>query len=1014
MSTGLRTILRPEDAVRISRPYRTDDRDTSRASSQDTLVEPDQPSIAQNASTAESQSAPTQPADQGPKPITEVLSAEATIEKTRIAVEEGRKITQDALAGSEAVSEVVRPKLTIDLGHSKIARLPEPVVDLIKDEVERLSLSHNQIWHIPYRFEECAQLRYLNIRTNNFREFPRAVYKLPLLEILDISRNKLRRVPEEIRQLTSLRVFSLMHNRVDDLPTSLCDMNKLQILKVAENPLRFRLRRVVDQKEQEVANTTLTDNEKELAITVEIKRFLQDERRGQIMTTPTPADAESGGEASEIAIDTPRPLKRVLSSRFPVIPSATLNGSGPDSPADLTAKSPAAQSRPPPIPTRSHYRIQSNQNNSMMRRPGVTPLTLGNERIRSNSESTLQGTVAPRKRRPGLLRQEKSDLDPVEEGPTNRYSHLRGHSYASALRNKIADSPGESVGSTSPDSLNDRRLRNIAFNRRLSSVPEQKEDDMVHNPLVEGAKGILYAIYQVHPQLSTLTSVAKSGDLRRNSIEIIWYTASAHIDQLNEVLENANIVYEDEEYRLDSIESAIKTACMRCIKSYTALCLQIQEYVPKIISRSDARYVRTTMLLLYGSIVEIKNACTSFGVDLQHPVANLSIDNSSPPTAVEQTLRAPRPIQDQSVSRPGARQRSDTAIQHPTLNTIITETQNMAAQQTPIFTQSLNMTGSTVNGTIHSGASLGPSAFTGTTLGNRSRSNSRATPISSVPSSVTGTPPSVDTFLVPQPGVAPSRINTLTGVSEAEEDRVFEEIFRALSRAYNAADQSLPITRRYITRSLEAANENRHPKEIRDMWSHLTYRCKACMDLSEALHSRLVNMKVKDPVAGRNQREFWALCKSFLQSFVNLVVEMRDAGGKQLLPAEAVYVLRPVQKACRDAGKLIDASPWNFLADDNSTSSMPTPLAQYPGGSGYSATGFPPPSQAANGISPVSVPLPATPLSAALGPAVQATVPSTPASAYGDQFFAGNVFQRADSLLSMQQAAGFPLYSRRA
>ncbi|KKY23853.1 putative cell morphogenesis protein [Phaeomoniella chlamydospora] len=834
------------------------------ASSQDTLVEPDQPSIAQNASTAESQSAPTQPADQGPKPITEVLSAEATIEKTRIAVEEGRKITQDALAGSEAVSEVVRPKLTIDLGHSKIARLPEPVVDLIKDEVERLSLSHNQIWHIPYRFEECAQLRYLNIRTNNFREFPRAVYKLPLLEILDISRNKLRRVPEEIRQLTSLRVFSLMHNRVDDLPTSLCDMNKLQILKVAENPLRFRLRRVVDQKEQEVANTTLTDNEKELAITVEIKRFLQDERRGQIMTTPTPADAESGGEASEIAIDTPRPLKRY-------------------------------------------------------------------------DEKT-----------------------------------------------------------------------------RLSSVPEQKEDDMVHNPLVEGAKGILYAIYQVHPQLSTLTSVAKSGDLRRNSIEIIWYTASAHIDQLNEVLENANIVYEDEEYRLDSIESAIKTACMRCIKSYTALCLQIQEYVPKIISRSDARYVRTTMLLLYGSIVEIKNACTSFGVDLQHPVANLSIDNSSPPTAVEQTLRAPRPIQDQSVSRPGARQRSDTAIQHPTLNTIITETQNMAAQQTPIFTQSLNMTGSTVNGTIHSGASLGPSAFTGTTLGNRSRSNSRATPISSVPSSVTGTPPSVDTFLVPQPGVAPSRINTLTGVSEAEEDRVFEEIFRALSRAYNAADQSLPITRRYITRSLEAANENRHPKEIRDMWSHLTYRCKACMDLSEALHSRLVNMKVKDPVAGRNQREFWALCKSFLQSFVNLVVEMRDAGGKQLLPAEAVYVLRPVQKACRDAGKLIDASPWNFLADDNSTSSMPTPLAQYPGGSGYSATGFPPPSQAANGISPVSVPLPATPLSAALGPAVQATVPSTPASAYGDQFFAGNVFQRADSLLSMQQAAGFPLYSRRA
>jgi hypothetical protein len=32
---------------------------------------------------------------------------------------------------------VVKPKLTIDLGHSNISRIPEPVVDAIKDEVER-------------------------------------------------------------------------------------------------------------------------------------------------------------------------------------------------------------------------------------------------------------------------------------------------------------------------------------------------------------------------------------------------------------------------------------------------------------------------------------------------------------------------------------------------------------------------------------------------------------------------------------------------------------------------------------------------------------------------------------------------------------------------------------------------------------------------------------------------------------------------------------------------------------
>lgn len=65
------------------------------------------------------------------------------------------------------------------------------------------------------------------------------------------------------------------------------------------------------------------------------------------------------------------------------------------------------------------------------------------------------------------------------------------------------------------------------------------------------------------------------------------------------------------------------------------------------------------------------------------------------------------------------------------------------------------------------------------------------------------------------------------------------------------------------------------------------------------------------------------------------------------------------------------------------------------------------------GTSPLSAQMPATPLSAALGPAVQATVPSTPASLYGDSFFKGDVFQRADSLLSMPQAPGASFLNRR-
>lgn len=44
---------------------------------------------------------------------------------------------QRSLAGNEKVGEAVRPKLTIDLSHQSIERVPEEVVEIIKVDVER-------------------------------------------------------------------------------------------------------------------------------------------------------------------------------------------------------------------------------------------------------------------------------------------------------------------------------------------------------------------------------------------------------------------------------------------------------------------------------------------------------------------------------------------------------------------------------------------------------------------------------------------------------------------------------------------------------------------------------------------------------------------------------------------------------------------------------------------------------------------------------------------------------------
>lgn len=99
------------------------------------------------------------------------------------------------------------------------------------------------------------------------------------------------------------------------------------------------------------------------------------------------------------------------------------------------------------------------------------------------------------------------------------------------------------------------------------------------------------------------------------------------------------------------------------------------------------------------------------------------------------------------------------------------------------------------------------------------------------------------------------------------------------------------------------------------------------------------------------------------------------------LPSDVIILLRPLQKAIKETSQLIQTSPWAFLATpqtngmSNGTYSTQSPASQ--------------------------VPLPMTPQSAALGPAVQATVPSTPQSAAYNGIFNGNVFDRADTLLSM-------------
>ena len=321
--------------------------------------------------------------------------------------------------------------------------------------------------------------------------------------------------------------------------------------------------------------------------------------------------------------DTPKPLKR--GNRFPVIPRPNGTESVHDS------RTPSA-SRPPPIPTRSHHRISSGHgvglHNGIMRRAAPAPGSRNSERNRSNSEGFIQASTSSRGRRMGLISRKNTDLGTLDEIRPYRANHLRGLSHGSVLRSKPVGSGGSS--SSSPSSPGERRKLREGYVHRMSSLPEHKLKVRARLPIIDGAKGILYSLFQIHPHISSLINVIKDEDAKRNSLEIVFYNASMHIDQLNEALENAeNVDLQDMELGKTANE-AVKRECETCIMAYIHVGTQIRKNVTKIVPLGDPRYIRSLMLMIYGSLIELRNACTSLEVDLPFQKSTNPIEDKRP------------------------------------------------------------------------------------------------------------------------------------------------------------------------------------------------------------------------------------------------------------------------------------------------------------------------------------------------------------------------------------------------
>jgi hypothetical protein len=138
-----------------------------------------------------------------------------------------------------AADGVAPPDLAIDLSSKALIKLSVEIIDLIKGNVERLSLSVNKLVVLPQQIALCKSLRYLNLRRNKLPEFPTPLLEISTLNILDLSHNLLKSIPETISQLHSLKIFLFHHNQVTSMPRAFAGMDSLRMLGFDDNPIVF-------------------------------------------------------------------------------------------------------------------------------------------------------------------------------------------------------------------------------------------------------------------------------------------------------------------------------------------------------------------------------------------------------------------------------------------------------------------------------------------------------------------------------------------------------------------------------------------------------------------------------------------------------------------------------------------------------------------------------------------------------------------------------------------------------
>ncbi|KAL8866846.1 MAG: hypothetical protein Q9174_006043, partial [Haloplaca sp. 1 TL-2023] len=850
------------------------------------------------------------------------------LDNIRIFTEGVEDARHDQRSRSHEVGPAVNLKLTVDLSKRNLYAIPDEVIEILRVDVERLQLAHNQICYMPDVFSQCRPLKYLNLRHNLFQDFPTPLFLLPQLEILDLSVNSILEIPEDIRRMRSLRVLSLTKNRLRNIPSCVKGLDTLRMLKLSGNPLRAELAAIVEAKDIHPSYDEATDNERETLKTSNLKQFLKLEA----------AAKEAGdGSSSEGPLETPRPFMRNGSLRFPIKP----NGSDYESASE--ARSPGFAK--PPIPARSHFRVTSGQNHIMQKsgfhRPGPAPLHLGNERNRSNSESVLlQGAPNNRSKRMGMIKK-KNDLGTVEESQQQKRSsyHLRGQSHASALRDWDHEGEVEHKSNGNGHLSPRQRLSNVLHQPgtlipHLTSTKKRKKGRS-RPDFVTSAKSVRYLLVTLgqstHSLVGSLPSKSRQWYKTKDAQHEVTFSTDNLYHSITELchIPEGKTMNTPRQSKRKAISLSIN-ACQSTIARCIHLCDLLLEQSSQVVKDGERMYIRTLMRHIVGTSAELSHALYERGRSSKRTtITQHKIKPKALPVQLSHETLREEPLRDQSLTP--TRERPTTAKRVKKWNSPL----QSSVPRGPL----------PVKPTITTAQPPVPLYFNG-----RSRSNSRADQYS-LPSSTDShfpfSPAMTPASTINQHSIPSTPLNRSRSSSVAAGRLTpanihlntspdtdfgltahFDKIYKLLDETVSHAHRVLPTLEDHFRTAFNDALKD-SDRAICETWSKRVRNCTITMDLSNTLFKRLQILRFHDssssghPVKkSQPDKAFWDLAKRFLASVSDLLMDVRAAYRERGIKQDVANLMRGISKASRSAGHEIADSPFIHLASPAPTSGI--------------------------------------------------------------------------------------------